>query len=138
MNECRQAISAAKNVTLMGTKVYTIAYGATASGCTTDKSGTQGGIAPCQTMQQMASDSCQLLCRSRIRSFMRENRRVPAYDLQRNRVELFERKAHSELPWQLTYPLDDSGFYRTAEALASAVFSVLVPGLCSDRLAASR
>jgi Flp pilus assembly protein TadG len=55
VNECQQAISAAKNVTLMGTTVYTIAYGSLASGCTTDKSGPKAGIAPCQTMQQMAS-----------------------------------------------------------------------------------
>ncbi len=55
LNECQQAIAAAKNVTAMGTTVYTIAYGSEATGCTTDKSGSQPNIAPCQTMQQMAS-----------------------------------------------------------------------------------
>ncbi len=55
VNECQQAIAAAINVTKMGTTVYTIAYGSEATGCTTDNSGPQPGIAPCQTMQQMAS-----------------------------------------------------------------------------------
>jgi hypothetical protein len=55
VNECQQAISAAQNATKMGTTVYTIAYGSEATGCTTDNSGPQKGIAPCQTMQQMAS-----------------------------------------------------------------------------------
>ncbi|HEX3893417.1 MAG TPA: VWA domain-containing protein [Terracidiphilus sp.] len=55
VNECQQAIAAAQNVTKMGTRVYTIAYGSAATGCTTDKSGSQPNIAPCQTMQQMAS-----------------------------------------------------------------------------------
>ena len=54
-NECQQAIWAAQNATAMGTTVYTIAYGSEATGCTTDKSGPQPNIAPCQTMQQMAS-----------------------------------------------------------------------------------
>jgi Flp pilus assembly protein TadG len=55
VNECQQAIWAAQQATAMGTTVYTIAYGSEASGCTTDNSGPQPGIAPCQTMQQMAS-----------------------------------------------------------------------------------
>jgi len=56
-NECQQAIWAAGNATSLGTTVYTIAYGSAASGCTTDSGGGTGGkqIAPCQTMQQMAS-----------------------------------------------------------------------------------
>lgn len=55
VNECQQAIAAAKNVTAMGTTVYTIAYGSEATGCTTDTSGPLKNIAPCQTMQDMAS-----------------------------------------------------------------------------------
>jgi hypothetical protein len=57
VNECQQAIWAAQNATLMGTTVYTIAYGSEATGCTTDVGGGTNGkqIAPCQTMQQMAS-----------------------------------------------------------------------------------
>jgi hypothetical protein len=57
LNECQQAIWAAQNVTKMGTTVYAIAYGSEATGCTTDIGGGPGGnqIAPCQTMQQMAS-----------------------------------------------------------------------------------
>ena len=51
LNQCAQAVSAAHAATAAGTRVYTIAYGATASGCATDKS----GITPCQTMEQMAS-----------------------------------------------------------------------------------
>lgn len=57
VNECQQAIWAAQNATKMGTTVYAIAYGSEATGCTTDIGGGSGGkqIAPCQTMQQMAS-----------------------------------------------------------------------------------
>ncbi len=38
--------------TTAGTRVYTVAYGAAASGCATD---TAPSITPCQTMEQMAS-----------------------------------------------------------------------------------
>jgi hypothetical protein len=55
LNECQQAIWAAQNATAMGTTVYTIAYNSESTGCTTDTSGSQKNIAPCQTMQQMAS-----------------------------------------------------------------------------------
>jgi len=50
--ECHQAITAAQAATAAGTKVYTVAYGAEASGCSTDTSPT---ITPCSTMEQMAS-----------------------------------------------------------------------------------
>ena len=50
-NQCAQAITAAKTATAAGTRVYAVAYGATAAGCSTDTP----TITPCQTMQQMAS-----------------------------------------------------------------------------------
>ena len=52
--ECHQAITAAAAAATAGTRVYTVAYGATSSGCTTD---TSPSITPCQTMQQMASST---------------------------------------------------------------------------------
>ena len=48
-NQCQQGITAAKTAP-SGTTVYTIAYGASSSGCSTDS-----GISPCVAMQQMAS-----------------------------------------------------------------------------------
>lgn len=50
-NECRQGVVAAQAAATAGTKVYTVAYGATSTGCVTDTS----GITPCQAAQQMAS-----------------------------------------------------------------------------------
>jgi hypothetical protein len=50
--QCHQAVTAAAAATTAGTSVYTVAYGAAASGCSTD---TSPSITPCQTMQQMAS-----------------------------------------------------------------------------------
>ncbi|HTQ54105.1 MAG TPA: pilus assembly protein TadG-related protein [Bryobacteraceae bacterium] len=50
--ECHQAITAAQAAATAGTKVYTVAYGALTSGCSTDTSPT---ISPCDTMRQMAS-----------------------------------------------------------------------------------
>ena len=62
-DECQQAITAAQaatrgtypsetgGVAVPNTTVYTVAYGAESSGCTTDTS----GIEPCDTMRQMAS-----------------------------------------------------------------------------------
>jgi Flp pilus assembly protein TadG len=50
-NECAQAVTAAVAAKAAGTKIYTIAYGATASGCSTDSS----GITPCNTMKSIAS-----------------------------------------------------------------------------------
>jgi Flp pilus assembly protein TadG len=52
-NQCHQAITAAQSATAAGTVVYTVAYGATDSGCSTDSP----SITPCQTMQQIASSS---------------------------------------------------------------------------------
>jgi Flp pilus assembly protein TadG len=51
VDQCQQAITAAAAASSAGTHVYTVAYGATSSGCSTDK----GALTPCQTMQQMAS-----------------------------------------------------------------------------------
>ncbi|MGA1982987.1 MAG: pilus assembly protein TadG-related protein [Acidobacteriaceae bacterium] len=52
--QCAQAVTAAKAATTAGTRVITVAYGAESSGCSQDTSPT---ITPCQTMQDMASDS---------------------------------------------------------------------------------
>lgn len=52
--ECHQAVTSAQNAAAAGTIVYTVAYGAESSGCSTDTNPT---ITPCQTMQQMASSS---------------------------------------------------------------------------------
>jgi hypothetical protein len=58
--QCHQAITAAQNAATANafgngaipTRVYSVAYGATSSGCSTDTSPT---ITPCQTMQGIAS-----------------------------------------------------------------------------------
>ncbi len=50
--ECHQAITEAQKATAAGTTIYSVAYGAEASGCPTDTSPT---ITPCQTMKQIAS-----------------------------------------------------------------------------------
>ena len=50
-NQCQQAIAAAAAATNAGTRVYSIAYGATSSGCSTDTP----SISPCSTMEQIAS-----------------------------------------------------------------------------------
>jgi len=52
IQQCSQAVTAAQYAASQGTRVYTVAYGAEASGCSTDVAPT---ITPCQTMQQMAS-----------------------------------------------------------------------------------
>ena len=55
-SQCHQAITAANKATALGTTVYTIAYGADSSGCSTDSSsGGSSAISPCATMQQMSS-----------------------------------------------------------------------------------
>lgn len=52
VKECQQAVNMAQTAyQSFGMRVYSISYGATASGCSTDN----GAITPCQTMQQMAS-----------------------------------------------------------------------------------
>jgi Flp pilus assembly protein TadG len=70
--ECQQAITAAQAATAAGTRVYTVAYGAEASGCLSDNTACGKGVlggdcvptgnklltnTPCTTMQQMASNS---------------------------------------------------------------------------------
>jgi len=52
-SECGQAVTAAQAATTAGTKVFTVAYGASTSGCATD-TGTYKN--PCKTMQDMASN----------------------------------------------------------------------------------
>jgi len=54
-NQCQQAIDAAKFASSQGTTVYTIAYGASNSGCSQDKSGPLAGISPCSALQKMAT-----------------------------------------------------------------------------------
>ena len=56
-DQCQQAITAAQYATTAGTTVYSVAYGASSSGCSTDKSGPLAGLSPCAAMQQMASSS---------------------------------------------------------------------------------
>jgi hypothetical protein len=52
LQQCAQAVAAAQAAWTAGTTVYSVNFGAEASGCTTDTSPT---IAPCQTMLQMAT-----------------------------------------------------------------------------------
>jgi len=55
INECGQAIAAAKDASKAGTTIYAIGYGATSSGCPTDVSGFSKGYSSCQTMQAIAT-----------------------------------------------------------------------------------
>lgn len=55
LDQCQQAVAAANYAKENGTLVYTVAYGSESSGCTTDNSGPQQNITPCQVMSQMAS-----------------------------------------------------------------------------------
>jgi Putative Flp pilus-assembly TadE/G-like len=55
LDQCQQAVAAANFAKGQGTQVYTIAYGSESSGCTTDSTGPQVNITPCQVMSQMAS-----------------------------------------------------------------------------------
>jgi Flp pilus assembly protein TadG len=52
-NECQQGVNLAQNIAGTGTKIFSVAYGATTNSgdCSTDSS----GITPCQAMQEMAS-----------------------------------------------------------------------------------
>jgi hypothetical protein len=52
LQQCHQAVTAAAAAAAAGTRVYSVAYGAEASGCSTDSS---PAITPCQTMQRIAS-----------------------------------------------------------------------------------
>jgi hypothetical protein len=53
VNQCQQLATAAQAATAAGTTVYTVAYGAKSSGCSTDKV----AITPCQTMQESATSA---------------------------------------------------------------------------------
>jgi hypothetical protein len=60
VDQCQQAVQAAKWATSQGITVYSVAYDAGSSGtCSTDKSASppinEAGITACQTMQQLAS-----------------------------------------------------------------------------------
>jgi len=58
VGECGQAILAAKYATSKGTQVYSVAYGAEPTGCTSDQNGgSYPNITPCDTMADMASAS---------------------------------------------------------------------------------
>jgi hypothetical protein len=52
-DQCHQAITAAQYASNSGTTVYTIAYGASSSGCSTDTGAL--AITPCQAMAQMST-----------------------------------------------------------------------------------
>jgi Flp pilus assembly protein TadG len=52
-NECAQAVTAATFAASKGTRIYSVAYGAEATGCSTDSPSTT----PCQTMEGIASSS---------------------------------------------------------------------------------
>lgn len=54
-DQCQQAITAAQNATTLGTTVYTVAYGAQDSGCSTDTSGSMKGLSPCTAVKYMSS-----------------------------------------------------------------------------------
>jgi hypothetical protein len=55
VNECGQAITAARDAAIAGTRVYSVANWAPSTGCRTDVSGAYKGYSPCQTMQAIAS-----------------------------------------------------------------------------------
>jgi hypothetical protein len=50
-NQCHQAVTAAQAAAAQGIRVYSVAYGAESSGCSTDSP----SITPCQTMKDIAS-----------------------------------------------------------------------------------
>jgi Flp pilus assembly protein TadG len=54
-NQCRQAIAAAQSAASAGTWVYSVAYGAQNSGCSTDTP----SISPCAAMRAIASDAAK-------------------------------------------------------------------------------
>ncbi len=58
IDQCQQAISAAKAAAAAGTWVYSVAYGSESSGattCTTDTTGALAGLSSCTEMQDIAS-----------------------------------------------------------------------------------
>jgi len=54
-DQCQQAVAAANYAKAQGTTIYSVAYGSESSGCTTDSTGPQANITPCQVMSEMAS-----------------------------------------------------------------------------------
>jgi hypothetical protein len=60
-NQCKQAVEAAQAATTAGTKVYSVAYGASTSTSGSSSCSTETGYSPkytaCTTMQAIASDS---------------------------------------------------------------------------------
>jgi Flp pilus assembly protein TadG len=54
-DQCQQAVAAANYAKSQNTTVYAVGYGSESSGCTTDTSGPQANITPCQVMSEMAS-----------------------------------------------------------------------------------
>jgi hypothetical protein len=56
IGQCGQAVVAAQYATSQGTQVYSVAYGAAPTGCSSDTAaGSYPNITPCTTMQDMAS-----------------------------------------------------------------------------------
>jgi hypothetical protein len=56
IGECGQAVTAAQYATNHGTTVYSVAYGASSNGCSSDRNaGSNPNISPCDTMAGMAS-----------------------------------------------------------------------------------
>jgi len=56
-DQCQQAVAAANYAKSQGTTVYSVGYGSESSGCTTDTTGPQANITPCQVMAEMASSA---------------------------------------------------------------------------------
>ena len=54
-NKCGQAIIAAKAIAAAGTTIFSVAYGAASSGCSSDTTGPYAYYTPCQTMEAIAS-----------------------------------------------------------------------------------
>jgi Flp pilus assembly protein TadG len=54
-DQCQQAVAAANYAKSQGTIIYAVAYGSESSGCTTDTSGPQKNITPCQVMSEIAT-----------------------------------------------------------------------------------
>jgi hypothetical protein len=56
-DQCQQAVAAANYAKAQGTVIYAVAYGSESSGCTTDTTGPQANITPCQVMSEMATSA---------------------------------------------------------------------------------
>lgn len=55
LDQCQQAVAAANYAKSLNTQIYAIAYGAESTGCTTDSTGPQPNITPCNVMSEIAS-----------------------------------------------------------------------------------